>query len=187
MFSRGRRHEQASTASPSEPLTGLWLARGAHVVVQARPGLWGRGLDCRRPAEAEWVALAMRCPKCDAEQVQHQGPGPGQGGIYRISCQVCGHEEAGICDPGLPDDEAQPPVAARQAGPGSADTQTRGSEDGATGPCSVCGRPGRVQNPPGGVPASDCFCEEHTPSFTIKPLAVLLLLAAALAVLWLAW
>jgi hypothetical protein len=44
-----------------------------------------------------------------------------------------------------------------------------------------------VQNLPGGVPVSDCFCADHVPANALKPLPILLLitlLAALLVVVW---
>ena len=51
------------------------------------------------------------------------------------------------------------------------------------GPCSVCGKPGYVQNLPG-VPASSCFCEDHVPSGTIQPIHVLIVLGLLLGLGW---
>jgi hypothetical protein len=52
------------------------------------------------------------------------------------------------------------------------------------GPCSVCGKPGHVQQIPG-VPASGCFCEDHVPTGTIKPLHALIVLGLLLGLGWL--
>ncbi len=126
----------------------------------------------------------MNCPKCGGSRVEQEGPGPGQGGLYRLRCPDCGYEEAGICDPALPGDSGTeaplPQVRAARESPERARAAIIGG-------CSVCGRPGRVQNLPGSVPASDCFCEEHMPSFTLKPLPILLALAGSLVLLWLLW
>lgn len=45
----------------------------------------------------------------------------------------------------------------------------RGEPD---GKCVVCGRPGWTQRLPD-APTSFCYCDEHTPSGTIKPLSCL--------------
>ncbi len=47
------------------------------------------------------------------------------------------------------------------------------------GPCSVCGKPGSVQQIPG-VSASGCFCEDHVPSGTIKPIHIFIALGLLL-------
>ena len=52
------------------------------------------------------------------------------------------------------------------------------------GPCSVCGKPGYVQNLPG-VPASACFCEDHVPRGTIQPIHILIALGLLLGLGWL--
>ncbi len=52
------------------------------------------------------------------------------------------------------------------------------------GPCSVCGKPGYVQQIPG-VPASSCFCEDHVPSSTIKPIQIFIALGMLLGLGWL--
>ena len=51
------------------------------------------------------------------------------------------------------------------------------------GPCSICGKPGHVQQIPG-VPASGCFCEDHVPTGTIKPLHALIALGLLLGLGW---
>lgn len=130
----------------------------------------------------------MRCPECGSERVDHEGPGPGQGGLFRLSCHDCGHEEAGICDPGRPDAGVEPGRNATPEGePRTPHGPIGGSGDGIAGRCEVCGKPGLVRNLPGGVPVSGCFCEEHAPAFTLKPLPVLLGLAVLLVVVWLVW
>jgi hypothetical protein len=117
----------------------------------------------------------IECPKCGCRRARSRAPGPGEGGVYRIWCPECGHEEAGICDrappwaPELPEESELPEVP----------------EDEPWGRCSVCGKPGRVQNLPGGVPVSDCFCDEHAPTFVVKPLPLLLALLALALVVWL--
>ncbi|TNF53490.1 hypothetical protein EP227_05850 [bacterium] len=50
--------------------------------------------------------------------------------------------------------------------------------------CSVCGKPGYVQQIPG-VPVSDCFCDEHAPRGVIKPLHVLIILSLFIGIGWL--
>ena len=52
------------------------------------------------------------------------------------------------------------------------------------GPCSVCGKPGYVYHYPH-LPVSSCYCEDHTPDFTIQPILVLLVLGLLLALGWL--
>jgi len=52
------------------------------------------------------------------------------------------------------------------------------------GPCSVCGKPGYVQQIPG-VPASGCFCENHVPSGTIKPVHIVIALGLLVGLGWL--
>jgi hypothetical protein len=55
---------------------------------------------------------------------------------------------------------------------------------GLDGPCSVCGKPGYVRQIPG-VPASGCFCENHVPSGTIKPIHIFIALGLFLGFGWL--
>ena len=46
-----------------------------------------------------------------------------------------------------------------------------------------------MKNLPGGVPVSECFCEEHAPEHTLKPLScqlVVLVVAIVGLVAWLA-
>jgi hypothetical protein len=50
--------------------------------------------------------------------------------------------------------------------------------------CSVCGRPGRVRTLPG-VPASGCYCDDHAPTFALKPLPVVVTIIVLLFVFWL--
>jgi hypothetical protein len=52
------------------------------------------------------------------------------------------------------------------------------------GPCSVCGKPGCVQQIPR-APVSSCFCEDHVPSDTIKPFSMLIALGLLLGLGWL--
>ena len=52
------------------------------------------------------------------------------------------------------------------------------------GPCSICGEPGYVQQIPG-VPASGCFCKNHVPSGTVKPIHVFIALGLLLGLGWL--
>lgn len=52
------------------------------------------------------------------------------------------------------------------------------------GPCSVCGKPGYVQNLPG-VPTSGCFCEDHTPGFTLQPIHIFIALGLLFCLGWL--
>jgi hypothetical protein len=51
-------------------------------------------------------------------------------------------------------------------------------------PCSVCGKPGYVQQLPG-VPVSSCFCDDHVPDFTIQPIHILIALGLLLGLGWL--
>jgi hypothetical protein len=52
------------------------------------------------------------------------------------------------------------------------------------GACSVCGKPGSVQQIPG-APVSGCFCEDHVPSGSIRPIHLFIALALFLALGWL--
>jgi hypothetical protein len=52
------------------------------------------------------------------------------------------------------------------------------------GPCSICGKPGYVQQIPG-VSASACFCKDHVPSGTIKPIHIFIVLGLLLGLGWL--
>ena len=52
------------------------------------------------------------------------------------------------------------------------------------GPCSVCGKPGYVQQIPG-VPVSGCFCTDHVPSGTIQPIHIFISLGLLLGLGWL--
>ena len=51
-------------------------------------------------------------------------------------------------------------------------------------PCSVCGKPGHVQQIPG-VSASSCFCEDHVPNGAIKPIHALIALGLLFGLGWL--
>ena len=52
------------------------------------------------------------------------------------------------------------------------------------GPCSVCGKPGYVRQIPG-VAVSECFCEDHVPGDTIKPIHIVVALALIFGLIWL--
>jgi len=149
---------------------------------------WRHGGKVCGDARGAWLrppsGSVVECPKCGSSRVDHEAPGPGQGGLYSFRCHACGHEESGICDPGRvdrgptpgpePSPEIDTPCCGRQPSPKI------------DAPCSVCGRPGRVQNLPG-VPVSGCYCEEHAPTFVLKPFSVLLVLAAVALAAWLIW
>jgi hypothetical protein len=51
-------------------------------------------------------------------------------------------------------------------------------------PCSVCGKPGDIQQIPGS-PASSCFCQDHVPDFTIQPIHIFIALGLLLGLGWL--
>jgi DNA-directed RNA polymerase subunit RPC12/RpoP len=52
------------------------------------------------------------------------------------------------------------------------------------GPCSVCGKPGYVRQIPG-VSASACFCRDHVPSGTFRPIHIFIVLALLVGLGWL--
>ncbi len=59
----------------------------------------------------------------------------------------------------------------------------RGEPDGT---CQVCGKPGWTRCLPD-TPVSGCFCDEHAPGFTLKPLSCLIVLILLAVAGWLVY
>jgi len=51
-------------------------------------------------------------------------------------------------------------------------TETKKKPEKFDGSCSVCGKPGNIQQIPG-VPVSSCFCDKHAEGQPLKPLTLL--------------
>ena len=128
----------------------------------------------------------LECPTCGSRKAISEGPGPGQGGLFRISCPSCGFEQEGIADPARGDWEGSWEEPGEPPEDDVPLVRVSMNEE-VVGRCEVCGKPGKVQNLPGGVPFSGCFCDEHVPIMVIKPLPILLALVAALVAALLIW
>ena len=107
----------------------------------------------------------MTCPECGSSRVDHEAPGPGEGGLFHLRCRDCGYEVSGIADPGHPDTGPGPggpdgagagPDTGRRApgpdrpGPATRDRSRQQDAQGARPDpaftetrCSVCGPVGR--------------------------------------------